>query len=82
MFRAHVYLACFRSTSFLQSSIVADIFALCIVYWMNKCDLHDDFSEIRFVFFLFFCRRKAHYIFAVRWIKVILIGYWKTHYYQ
>jgi hypothetical protein len=61
-----VYLACFRSTSYLQSSTVADIFALCIVYFMNKWDLHDDFSDTRPVFFLFFCRGKAYCIFAVR----------------
>ena len=80
-----VYLACFRSTSFLQSSIFADIFALCIVYCMDKWDLHDDFSVYSSVFFLLFCRGKAYSVFAVRWIKVILIGDWsrdKTYYYQ
>jgi hypothetical protein len=61
-----VYLACFRSTSFLHSSIVADVFALYTVYCMNKWNLHDEFPDIRFVFFLFFCRGKAYYIFAVR----------------
>ena len=61
-----VYFACFRSTSFLQSSIVADIFVLCIVYCMNKWDLLDDFSDTRSVFFLFLCRGKAYCIFAVR----------------